>query len=219
LRQQVNLFRAAFRRDPKLLSAIHIAQGGAALLVCLLAWGGMGARQLARDREEVKALQAQVAEVAGMVEKLRAVHPTLEKSPHLEEEVRRLSADLARRQILAVTLKNNGIGSREGLSRYFEALARQHMEGIWLLTIAIQAAGREIEITGRTHRPERVPEYAERLGREDAFAHKSFTVMEISRLPEKEQKAQVPLYEFTLATFTRPKVGGGRSPGSAPGPG
>lgn len=99
----------------------------------------------------------------------------------LENEIARLSAELARRKQIQSMLASRTLGNTEGLSIYLEAFARQHVQGTWLTKIKVADGGAVINLNGKTLSSELVPIYINRLAAESPLNGMAFNVMELIR--------------------------------------
>jgi len=78
-------------------------------------------------------------------------------------------------------LRDDPLGSTQGFSPYLAALGRQRTPELWLTELAINGGSGAIELAGRSTRPDLVPEYLQRLGREAVLVGQQFDRFEIER--------------------------------------
>jgi Tfp pilus assembly protein PilN len=97
-------------------------------------------------------------------ERINAIKSTLMQNKQLNEQMSHLLSD-----------------QQQGFSVYLEALAAQHVEGIWLSTIDIADDGKRLIIHGSTIDPSRVPEYLEKLKDEHIFQGRVFDDISFDR--------------------------------------
>jgi hypothetical protein len=179
--QQVNLFQPQFRRRKTVLPARLLLQ---LLLVATVAMAGVYAMQrveLARVEQQLAIATAEEQTATTQVEEMRVRFPERVKSQMLENELADLQLQLDELRQLADMLTCGALGNAAGLSPYFEALARQHVEGTWLSGIEVGAGGRAVALDGHALAPEMVPLYLQQLGSEPSFAGKAFGELELTR--------------------------------------
>jgi hypothetical protein len=193
--QQVNLFHPAFRRERKVFTAIAILQAyGLVVLGLGLIWG-YSAWRTANIAAVNAQLQNQRQVAIQQLADMQKQYPVKQKSELLVRDLEQAKAELAARQVLTTALKQGVFGNTKGFSGYFEALAREHVEGLWLSKIDIEEGGRAMALAGGASLPELVPAYLARLGKEESFKGVTFSRFELQR------SADAPLHvDFSLWT-------------------
>jgi hypothetical protein len=206
--QQINLFNPLFQEKKKLFGAAAMGQALLLLLVGVLALAYYGNRNLA-------ALQAQADSGARRVEKKKqqlatvsAELPPREKSPELEARLAEGEAQLASLKRIADVIDRGELGNSTGYSEYFRALARQHVDGLWLTGLAITGAGCEIGVHGRALDASLLPGFLGRLTHEKIMQGKSFGSLQINQPgpapaadkagKEAKPAGAAPFIEFSL---------------------
>ncbi len=180
--QQINLFSEVFLKKRKvrysavtMLQALGFIVAGAALLYGYMIYQTDALTAQAAEAE--KKLASEQARLA----KITSEFAPQQASAQLETEMKKAEAQLKARQEMVETLKQGGvIGSTEGYSEYMRAFARQSVNGLWLTGFKIVGAGTEMEITGRTVRPELVPIFVQRLSSEPVMKGRQFASLRIS---------------------------------------
>ena len=207
--QQINLFNPVFLQQKKIFSARTMAAALGALLL------GVGALQL-YGHTRVASLQSQADAAAAQLKKSEARLATVnaefaprQKSPALEAELAEAQRQLAALRQVAGVLERGELGNTQGYAEYFRALARQHVDGLWLTGVSIVdggsggsgGSGGEIGVRGRALDPGQVPGYLNRLTREPVMRGKSFGSMQISEGAKNETgKGALPYVEFSLSS-------------------
>lgn len=204
--QQINLFNPLFQEKRKVFGAAAMTQALLLLLVGVLALANYGSRNLAT-------LQAEADSGAHRVEKKKQQLATVsaelaprEKSPDLEARLAEAEAQLASLKRIADVIDRGELGNSTGYSEYFRALARQHVDGLWLTGLAITGAGCEIGVQGRALDAALLPGFLGRLAHEKIMQGKSFGSLQISQpgpAPSQAGKdakpaTAVPFVEFSL---------------------
>jgi hypothetical protein len=178
--QQINLYQPIFRKQRQIFSAVTLAQALALVTVALLAIYGYG---LVR----VHGLESEVVQLEGreraLTTQLGRIDPGIGRGrrDEVEQELARLNATLLDQQRLIEVLRERPLGNATGFSGYLAALGRQRTPELWLTGLAINGGTGAIELAGRSLRPELVPEYMQRLGREATLAGQQFDRFEIER--------------------------------------
>ena len=204
--QQINLFNPIFLQQKKIFSARTM---GAALLVLFV---GVAAIQV-YGKMRVQALQkqadagaAQLAQKQAWLASVTTEFVPRQKSAAVEAELAEAEGQLAALRDVSGVLARGELGNTQGYAEYFRALARQHVDGLWLTGVNIAGAGADIAVRGRALDPQRVPGYLNRLTTEPVLRGKAFGSLSISqgaagvRLDEagKTGGAPPPYVEFRL---------------------
>ncbi len=179
--QQINLYQPIFRKQKKIFSATTLMQGSALLAVALVLIYAYGRWQVfALDRELAHA-KAQLAASQRRVNEMRRITPPKANDPRLKKTSATLEHELDTKRRVLGLLSGKTFGNTTGFADYFEGLARQRVNGMWLTGFKIAKGGTSLELRGATLRPELVPKFLQRLGRESAFAGMSFDTFKMSR--------------------------------------
>lgn len=204
--QQINLFNPVFLQQKKIFSARTM---GAALLVLFLGMGAIqvyGKMRLRDLQQQADAGAAQLAKKQQRLESVAAEFAPRQKNPAVEAELAEAQTQLASLREVSGVLERGELGNTQGYAEYFRALARQHVDGLWLTGVSITGAGVDIGVRGRALDPQRVPGYLTRLTTEPIMRGKAFGSLSISqgaaatRLDEggKTVAAPAPYVEFSL---------------------
>ncbi len=198
--QQINLYQPILRREAKKFSAATMLQAAGVVLAGIALIYGYGwwqvsalNAQIRQADEDHKAALAQFERAAREIE-------TRPADPRLEQEVRELEQRLAVSAYIGQLARDETLGARQGYSPYFVALARQHLDGLWLTKIVVAGAGRDVTLGGRAIKAELVPSYLQRLSREQTLAGTQFEVFEVARpaADREGRKAALPYLEFLV---------------------
>jgi Tfp pilus assembly protein PilN len=179
--QQINLFRARFRREQAVLPGallVKIAAAAAAamlLVVLFLAW------RTSALRSEFAELERQQAEAHRSLEEVGRRFISRAGDPRLLDEVTKLEALVNSPDVVLQALQRDVFGAKQGYSNFLVALARQNVPGVWLTHVHIVGAGRQVELRGRAVSPERVPRYLQRLSNERSLAGLEFDVFQLGQ--------------------------------------
>lgn len=228
--RQINLYSPAFRPPAKKFSAVWTVSAVVAIASGMFAYYAWETQQLRDLRASRTAAAAQLKQVR---EQLAAVGRTTQKPKNkaLEDQVARSENLLKSRQELFARLQSGEIGNRDGYAKFLTALARQHMEGIWLTGIEISGPGSDFVLEGRTVRADLLSGFIKMLRNEDALRGKPIGTLSLrereieSRGEPKPQAGPAPakgaqgepvgqrpgvrVVEFTIGTETGKGTGTG----------
>ncbi|WP_347330953.1 hypothetical protein [Marinimicrobium locisalis] len=181
--QQVNLYLPEFqpRRVWLNLPQMGAVLGLVLLLIILLSFFSAArtdalSEEVAAEREQLQALQAQV-------EALAAELPA-RRGQSIEEQVAELRAEVARREQILRLITQQNLGNADGFSEQLVSLARHAPEELALSAFSLQSGGQYVEMAGRVRQPEVVPLYLQRLRGDSSFADVRLGVLEVAREPD-----------------------------------
>jgi len=221
--QQINLFDPALRKRQIVLTAARVVMCCAVTVVAVVGLWFYEQQVIAGLKAELATAQNLLAAQRSHIERISATRKTQTKDTTLESEIGRLEAelDLARTQM--ETLEGGAAGDAQGFAEYLRAFSRQSVEGLWLTGVDIFAGG-EITVRGRTLNPALVPDYIQRLDREQALRGRSFAALEMgqparapSPAPGQKVQQELPRFlEFSLATAEPAAASGTGTAGRTP---
>jgi hypothetical protein len=204
--QQINLFNPVFLQQKKIFSARTMATSLLVLFAGMGAIQAYGKMRLRDLQQQADAGAAQLAQKQKRLESVAAEFVPRQKSPAVEAELAEAQSQLAALREVSGVLERGELGNTQGYAEYFRALARQHVDGLWLTGVSITGAGIDIGVRGRALDPQRVPGYLNRLTTEPIMRGKAFGSLSISqgvagnRLDEggKTVPVPAPYIEFSL---------------------
>jgi Tfp pilus assembly protein PilN len=178
--QQVNLYQPIFRRQRQIFSALAMLQASGVVALALLLLYAYGLWQVASL--ETEAVQLEGREKAYTAQ-LASLDPTSshQRRSDIERQVAELNARLLEQQKLVEVLRAQPLGGTAGFSAQLAALARRHIDGLWLTRVRIRGAAHALDLAGKTVRPGLVPDYLLNLGKDDALAGQKFGELKIER--------------------------------------
>jgi cell division protein FtsB len=179
--QQVNLYNPIFRKQEKKFSAATMLQAGALVLAGIALMYGYAAWRTVALRVQLKDVNAQHAAAAARLNEVSAKLPIRHADPRLEQEVRDLERRIQAVQLIRSAARGDLFKGAPGYSDYLIALARQSASGLWLTGLTITGAGESLVLAGRTHSPELVPGYLQRLSGERTLAGLQFEIFQMQR--------------------------------------
>lgn len=177
--QQINLFNPVFLQQKKIFSARTMAASLAALAVGVAALQLYGNTRMAAMQAQADAGAAQLKKTEARLATVKTEFAPRQKSQEIDAELAEAQRQLAALRQVSGVLGRGELGNTQGYAEYFRALARQHVDGLWLTGVDIGGSGGEIGVRGRALDPGRVPGYLNRLTREAIMQGKSFGSMQI----------------------------------------
>ena len=201
--QQINLFNPIFLQQKKIFSTRTMAQALGVLVVGVVAMAFYGNARVASLQKQADTGAAQLQARQARLTAVNAEFPPRQKDPQLAAAVAEAERQLGALREVSGVLQGGGLGNTRGYAEYFRALARQHVEGLWLTGLTITGAGNEIGVRGRALDPESVPGFLTRLTREPVMQGKGFGSLQISEGTRDGQAAPAaaapaPYVEFSL---------------------
>ena len=199
--QQINLYNPIFLKQRKIFSCQTMTQALGLLALGLLVFYGYARYQVANLQTEAERSAQRLAAAQTRADRMAQEFGPRQKSAGLEAEIQQAEAELNALQAVQGALQQGSLVSANGFSPYLRAFARQVVEGLWLTGFSV--TGSEMAISGRTLKPELVPEYIRRLGAEQVMQGRKFAMLEMRQPeapPAKDGKpVAVPRFiEFTL---------------------
>ena len=205
--QQINLFNASLMKKKQPFSASTLLQTMLVALLGVAAVSAYGYYQTAELKKMATSVSAQLKITEEQAAKMRALAGAPAKNQELDDALSKLQDDLQKKRVVADILNAGDFGNTRGYSAYLAAFARQIPSGVWLTGLSIAGDGKDMSLSGRTLRPELVPEYVSQLKREAIMHGKSFATLKMSQPvlqstnqeAKKETRAERAAYlEFDL---------------------
>lgn len=180
MRQQINLYQPTFSEGRKPLSA------GTALACLIVLVGVLGAVSIAahaRVRKlalEVDSLRAQ------QMEQENALNAAPQESGEsIEEQMKRLERAVDERSRALEILRSGAAGRTVGFAPRLEALARRHVDGLWIDALQLSGTSTAMTVSGSTLDPDIVPAFLRSLAKDDVLAGTRFDDFIILRPTEQ----------------------------------
>jgi hypothetical protein len=204
--QQINLFNPAFEEKRKLFGAAAMAQALMVLVAGVVALSVYGNERVAALAKQADAGARQLEKKKATLAAVNTEFAPREKSPEMDAQLADAESQLASLKRIAGVLERGELGNTTGYSEYFRALARQHVDGLWLTGLAITGAGCDIGVHGRAVDASLLPGFLARLTQEKIMQGKAFGSLQIAQ-PGQPQAAGkqaetrqpgAPFIEFSL---------------------
>ena len=179
MNQQINLYQPVFRRQHKVFSAVTLAQMVAVVLVLLLAILGHTRWTLAGMQDSAAALQQQHAHLQAQIDSLEEAQRTPDTEA-VDAEIEQLSSSIEQRKALLAQFDRLVLQHQHGFSGHFRILAEQHVPGLWLDGVTVNAQG-EIEVRGTALEEKLVPLYLQGLAKRRDLSATAFETVAMNR--------------------------------------
>jgi hypothetical protein len=190
MRQQINLHQPILREEPKLFGATTALRAFAIVLVALVLMWGVAAykvKQLEQTAQTLRDVQAKEQESLDAASSMSASRAT---PADLASRVKRAEAEVAGRTRALELLRAGAAGRTTGFAARLEALARRHLDGVWIDRMALSGSTEAMSLGGATFDPDLVPRYLQSLSQEAVLAGARFDQLAIER-PKDKPSAQV----------------------------
>lgn len=200
VRAQINLYDPALREvvDPWSLRNIALAATG--ICVVMILWAALAISTRASLQNELTEVDATTKGSQEEIKRLAAAIAEQKPDPQLEKEVSQSQAYLqSRTQVLAV-LQRGFTPEALTPADVLSGLARQVPRDLWLTAFSLSLDSGELEIRGGTNDPVQIASYVSSLGKEKAFAGRTFATLEVTKTkPVEPASAAIPAAPLTPA--------------------
>ena len=200
MRQQINLYQPIFRQERKLFSAATVALACAVVLFAHVAIWLFGSYKVNRLDEEVARLRQQATTQEAMLATSAGLQAQRAKPLALEASIAQLTTEVAARSRALDVLRSGSFGEPNGFATRLEALARGHLEGVWLDRVVMSGAPGDrgnVQLEGATLDPDLVPRYLKSLASEPVLQGTRFAQFMIERPDEKSSDRPAPGIRFS----------------------
>jgi len=197
--QQINLLNVDLQKGGKDFSLFNMVQGLVVVLLCAILFYAYSAYQMSEMKQQLEDANKKLATEQARLVEITAEFLRQRSGLTLEQELKKIEAEVAAQREIITTMKSGVIGNTKGYSEYMQAFARQTLSGLWLTGFRIEGDAKQMNISGAALSPELVPGYIIRLNNEKAMRGKTFTSLQI-QLPKVDAAKPVTTQylEFTL---------------------
>lgn len=206
--QQINLYNPDFEEKKKLFGAFALSQALVLLVAGVLGMTVYAQRSVADLQKQADAGAARVAKKKAQLAMVAVEFGPRGKSPELEAEAADAEAQLASLKRISDVIDRGDLGNATGYSEYFKALARQHVDGLWLTGLAITGAGCDIGVRGKATDPSLLPGFLSRLTQEKIMQGKAFGSLQITEPGQAPSASAAPPEAKEAVKNTRPAAAG-----------
>ncbi len=179
--QNINLLPDSYIEKKIPFSGMQVLQLniGLFLILSLLILGQYWSLYKLQKKSVVLTISEQNAK--SQLEQFISSHKKPEIDNTIQEKISTIKSTLEQNKQLNTQMSHLLSDQQQGFSVYLEALAAQHVEGIWLSAIDIADDGKRLILHGSTIEPSRVPEYLENLKQEIIFQGRVFDDISFDR--------------------------------------
>jgi cell division protein FtsB len=194
VRQQINLYQPIFSEDRNAFSATRVAFVMLAIVAGLAAFSTNASLRVKKLAADVEVLRAQQAEQEALL-------GAEKDSPEaIEARVKRLDRLVAERGRALEILKSGAAGTTVGFAPRLEALARRHVDGLWIDSMHLSGTNGAMMLSGATFNPDMVPAYLRSLAQDKTLAGTRFDdfiierpIVEVAAAEGEDRKPAKPL--------------------------
>jgi Tfp pilus assembly protein PilN len=181
MRQQINLYQPIFSRERKQLSAMTLVSAVGVVVVTLLGISFYADQHVEQLAGEVEAMRERAAHQEQMVAKMAELHSARGNPAEIDARVKQLTETVAARKRALEVLQAGAAGQPVGFAARLEALARRHVEGLWIDSLVLSGTNGSMTLQGATLAVDTVPIYLQGLAHERALAGTRFDDFVIER--------------------------------------
>ena len=187
MRQQINLYQPVFTSERKLFNTGTVAAALAIVIACLGAYTTHERMQLRQLESEVEVLRTEQQE--RLAQAAQSEEAEARGTPaDVESRINELSRSIAARTHALHMLQSGAAGRTTGFAGRLEALARRHVDGLWIDAVLLSGANGSMSIAGATLDADIVPRYLQNLARDSVLKGTRFDDFFIMR-PQPENEA------------------------------
>lgn len=201
--QQINLYHPIFRKQEKKFSAKTMLQAVAIIVGALMLIGGYSTYRIGILKKELRQADIQNTAVLRRLEQLTRNSSGKTINQKIDDEIKRLEQEIAASTQIQAILKQGVFTNTKGFSRYFVALSKGNIKGLWLTHIEITGAATALTLEGMSNAPYLVPRYLQRLSGQQGLADIEFRAFEVAQ-PESDDstksKPNSRVMAFRIAT-------------------
>ena len=181
MRQQINLYQPILRTEPKLFGSSTALVAVGAVFAMLAGLWGYGTYKVHRLEQSAQVLKHEQEKQDQALAQAGTFSASRSKPADLEAQVKRAEAEVAARTRALELLRAGAAGHTTGFAARLEALARQHVDGVWIDRMALSGATGAMSLGGATFDANLVPRYLQNLAQEPVLAGARFDQLIIDR--------------------------------------
>lgn len=181
MRQQINLYQPIFSEERKLFSAATVAMGIGIVAVALVAFTVHAQWRVGHLAQQVETLRGEQSHQEAMLSKAGELQAAQSSPAEIEVRIKQLTASVAERTNALQVLQSGAAGQTTGFAGRLEALARRHVEGLWIDSMVLSGTNGSMSLSGATLNPDIVPTYLRSLAHEPVLSGTRFDDFVIER--------------------------------------
>jgi hypothetical protein len=211
MRQHINLYQPVFGEHHKPLSAGMFAIVLGLAVAALTTYSAYRTMQLSELTRNVEALRVQQSEQESQFAADSEQLALREEPGAIDARVKTLERTLAERHTALKILQSGAAGQAIGFAPRMEALARRHVEGLWIDKLVLSGTNGTMSLSGATLDADTVPVYLHSLARESVLSGTRFDEFVIEQpsatQPEESQGDEATNKPARNATHIRFRAG------------
>jgi hypothetical protein len=183
MRQQINLYQPIFSETRKPLSAVMVSAIIGLIAACLVAYSVHTNVRIAQLVAQVEAKRSQQTGLEAQLADATTAANARSNPAEVEVRVKKLTASLDERTKALELLNAGAAGQTTGFASRLEALARRHVDGLWIDRLMISGTNGSMSLAGATLNAHIVPTYLQSLAQESVLTGTRFDEFIIERPP------------------------------------
>ena len=204
--QQINLYDPALKKKTDWLSLGNVVVAALLLAIGVGAAGYAARVDLPTLKGQVEAMENQLKAMRDQIALLGQKVATRKSDPVLERELESTRQQAATQAEVASLLRQRLGPEPVSYAEYLRGFARQSVSGLWLTGFSYDMASGGMEISGRTVDPALLPQYIQRLSREQVFQGRAFASLNLA--VGEENSANASSGGASVAGASSPSLGG-----------
>lgn len=192
MRQQINLYQPIFTEARQPLSAMLAGAVLGLVIVGLAGYSAYKSSQLGALKTEVETLRSEQVAQDALLTATGEQQATRAKPAEIDARITVLEHAITERSAALKVLQSGAAGQTSGFAERMEALARRHVEGLWIDKLVLSGTNGAMTMSGATLNADIVPEYLRSLAREQVLSGTRFDDFIIERPAKQEAQADAP---------------------------
>jgi hypothetical protein len=180
MHQQINLYQPIFSEARKPLSFGVVVAGFAVVIAAL---GGYSAYVSAKNGAlltTIEALRDEQASQQALLD-VSGEDSAVQEAAAIQARITALNHSIGARRAAIEVLRSGAAGQTSGFAARMEALARRHVDGLWIDKLILSGTTGTMSIGGSTLNPDTVPVYLRSLAQESVLSGTRFDEFVIER--------------------------------------
>lgn len=179
MRQQINLYQPIFSEARKPLSFGVVVAGFAVAIAALAAYSAYLSARNDVLLTMVEALRNEQATQQSLLD--ASGDGSVQKPVAIEARIKTLDHSIAVRRSALEVLRSGAAGQTSGFAARMEALARRHVDGLWIDKLVLSGTTGTMSIGGSTLSADTVPVYLRSLAQDSVLSGTRFDEFVIER--------------------------------------
>ena len=186
MKQTINFYQDEFRKPKVVFPASYMVLILAASMLLILAGGGYQYWSVWSIGKKVEQLKVANHTQSSRIEERKAALELVKTDPQLEAKLQQLNNKNLDKRRLSSYINRMGLDTGRSISQFYKALTRNDMKGVWLNNIVLYGHGKDVSLTGMSHKASDVPVYIGQLKSDPVFnglSFRSLTVKKSDKFP------------------------------------